>query len=119
LFNCVTLVGYVGKDPVTKLAGGTAVSRFPLATTERRVDKNGVRQEETQWHTLVAWGRLAELADEHLHKGSKLLVEGKLTYREYEDRSGQKRNITEIIVRRLVFLDNRKREEGESEDILF
>lgn len=121
MYNSVTLVGYLGKDPEVRQANGTAVARLSLATSERFTDRQGKRREETQWHTLVAWGKLAELAEQYLAKGSRVMAEGKLTYRNWEDRNGHKQTSTEIVLRKLVFLDGsgKGRDEAEPEDIPF
>lgn len=118
MYNQVTLIGHLGRDPEVKYTpSGQALARFNLATTERWIDRDGNRQEATQWHSLVAWGKIAELVNAYLKKGSRILAEGKLTYREYEDRNGQKQRLAEIVVRNLVFLDKRKGEAAETNDI--
>lgn len=117
MHNSVTLVGFLGKDPEVRVTNnGTAVARFSLATTERFRNGKGKKHEETQWHTVVAWDKQAELVEKYLSKGSRVLVEGKLTYKDWEDKDGNKRTSTEIVLRKIVFLDNKRREDGVSEE---
>lgn len=95
--NKVILVGRLGKDPTTDhLANGTAVCKFSLATSRSYKDRNGQRQEETDWHNIVMFGKVAEVADKYLYKGSLVYVEGSLHTRKYEDKSGGTRYFTEV-----------------------
>lgn len=104
--NKVILVGNVGQDPEVKYTpSGTPVAKFSLATNERFKDRSGEWQDRTEWHNVVAWQRLAEIIGEHVKKGSKLYVEGKLETSSWDDRqSGGKRYRTEIIARDIVLL---------------
>lgn len=96
--NKVILVGNLGKDPeVRHLEGGTAVANFSLATTETYKDKAGQRIEQTEWHNIVVWRGMAEVAEKYLKKGMTLYVEGKLRTRSWDDKEGHKRYITEIV----------------------
>ena len=96
--NKVILVGNLGKDPeVRHLEGGTAVANFSLATTETYKDKAGQRIEQTEWHNIVVWRGMAEIAEKYLKKGMTLYVEGKLRTRSWDDKDGHKRYITEIV----------------------
>lgn len=96
--NKVILVGNLGKDPeVRHLEGGAAVANFTLATTEIYKDKAGVRQEQTEWHNIVVWRGLAEIAEKFLKKGMTIYVEGKLRTRSWDDKEGNKRYTTEIV----------------------
>lgn len=96
--NKVILVGNLGKDPeVRHLESGAAVANFPIATTESYKDKNGNRQEQTEWHNIVLWRGLAEIAEKYLRKGSQVYIEGKLRSRSWEDKEGNTRYITEIV----------------------
>ena len=104
--NKVILVGNLGKDPETRQAGNSTVSNFSVATTSAWKDKTGDWQEETTWHDIVVWGRLAEVAGEYLRKGSKVYVEGAISKRTYEDKDGNTRYVTEVKARELVFLDS-------------
>src|SRR2546430_1574248 len=106
--NKVILVGNLGKDPEIKYTpSGTAVAKFSLATNERFKDKSGEWQDRTEWHNIVAWQRLAEIAGEYLKKGSKAYVEGRVQTSSWEDRqSGETKYRAEIIARDLVLLGN-------------
>ena len=96
--NKVILVGNLGKDPeVRHLEGGAAVANFPLATTEVYKDKTGTRQEQTEWHNVVVWRGLAEVAEKFLKKGMTIYVEGKLRTRSWDDKEGNKRYSTEVV----------------------
>ncbi len=110
--NRVILIGNLGKDPeVQHLEGNIAVAKFPLATTETHKDKNGNLVSQTEWHTIVLWRGLAELALKYLHKGSLVYIEGRLRTRNWEDKDKNKRSITEIVGDNLVMLDKRKENE--------
>jgi single-strand DNA-binding protein len=107
--NRVILIGNLGKDPeVQHLEGNIAVAKFPLATTETHKDKNGNLVSQTEWHTIVLWRGLADLALKYLHKGSLVYIEGRLRTRNWEDKDKNKRSITEIVGDNLVMLDKRK-----------
>jgi single-strand DNA-binding protein len=96
--NKVILVGNIGKDPeVRYLEGGIAVANFPVATTESFRDKNGNKQEQTEWHQIVLWRKLAEVAEKYLRKGQQVYIEGKIRSRSWEDKDGNKRYTTEIF----------------------
>jgi single-strand DNA-binding protein len=110
--NRVILIGNLGKDPeVQHLEGNIAVAKFSLATTETHKDKNGNLVSQTEWHTIVLWRGLAELALKYLHKGSLVYIEGRLRTRNWEDKDKNKRSITEIVGDNLVMLDKRKENE--------
>jgi single-strand DNA-binding protein len=113
-------MGHLGGDPeVRYTAGGKPVANFSLATTERFTDKaTGERQEETQWHRVVAWGKLAEICSQYLHKGNRIYLEGKLVYRKWEDDSGVSRTSADIRLTSMVMLDS-KRPDGSTGDIPF
>jgi single-strand DNA-binding protein len=113
--NKAILVGNVGKDPEVKfLPSGSAVANFTLATSERFKDKSGEFQERTEWHSLTAYQRLAEIVRDYVKKGSKLYIEGRIQTRSWDDQaSGQKRYKTEIVVSDMVLLSGRG-EGGES-----
>jgi len=111
--NKVILVGNSGKETEYKtLQDGTPVAKLTIATTETFRLKNGELQSQTDWHTIIAWRGLATLANEYIHKGSLLYIEGKVRNRQYEDKDGQKRYVTEIVAEQLVMLD-KKGKEGE------
>jgi single-strand DNA-binding protein len=103
--NKVILVGNVGKDPETRFfEGGTAVSNFPLATSETYKNRNGERVTNTEWHNIVVWRGLAEVADKFVKKGTQLYIDGKIRTRSYDDKEGNKRYITEVVADNLVLL---------------
>jgi single-strand DNA-binding protein len=106
--NKVILIGNLGADPETKYSqGGNAVTRLRVATSENWRDRQtGEQQERTEWHTVVCFSRLAEIAGEYLHKGSKVYIEGSLSTSSWEQ-DGQKRYRTEIIAREMQMLDGR------------
>ena len=115
--NRVVLIGNLGKDPdLQYLEGNIAVAKFPLATTETYKDKNGTLVSQTEWHTVVLWRGLAELAQKYLHKGSLVFIEGRIKTRNWEDKDKNKRFSTEIIGDNLVMLDKRK-EQNENNHI--
>lgn len=96
--NKVILVGNVGKDPeVRYLENGVAVCSFPFATSESYKNKNGEKVKTTEWHNIVLWRSLAEIAEKYVKKGSQLYIEGKIRSRSWDDKEGNKRYITEII----------------------
>ncbi len=96
--NKVILVGNLGKDPEVKyLEGGIAIAKFPLATTETIKDKNGQKLDQTEWHNIVLWRGLAEIAEKYLRKGQTVYIEGKIRSRSYDDKDGNKRYVTEIV----------------------
>ncbi len=116
--NKVILVGNLGADPELKyLPSGVPVVNFSLATSESWTDKDGERQERTEWHRLVLWRKLAEIAEKYLRKGSKLYVEGKLQTRSWDDQSGQKRYTTEIVVNDMQMLDGRSDMSGGGDSV--
>ncbi len=105
--NKVILVGRLGKDPeVRHLEGGTAVASFTLATSENYTNKEGVRVEQTEWHNIVVWRGLADIAGKYLSKGKMVYVEGKLRTRSYE-KNGEKRYTTEIVADNFMMLDRK------------
>jgi single-strand DNA-binding protein len=113
--NKVILIGNLGKDPELKhTSGGTAVATMTIATNERFKDKSGEWQDRTEWHNVVLWQRLAEIASEYLKKGRSVYVEGRLQTRSWEDKQGQKRYTTEIVASDLVLLGGGRSEDGGS-----
>ena len=107
--NRVMLIGNLGKDPdVQVLEGNIAVAKFPLATTETFKDRAGKLISQTEWHTVVLWRGLAELAQKYLHKGSLVYIEGRLRTRSWEDKEGVKKFSTEVVGDNLIMLDKRK-----------
>lgn len=107
--NKVILVGNMGRDPEVKfLEGGIAVAKFSLATTETFKDKNGNRIEQTEWHNIVMWRAQAEVAQKYLRKGMTLYIEGKIRSRQWEDKEGHKKNITEIVADSFTILSKKE-----------
>lgn len=105
--NRIQLIGNLGRDPELRYTKTqTPFARFSLATTEEYTS-NGERQKKTQWHNLVIWGKQAEIAEKYLRKGRQIYAEGKVEYREYDDQSGVRRNITDIRVDRFIMLGSR------------
>jgi single-strand DNA-binding protein len=114
--NRVTLVGNTGKDPELKqLADGVMVATISLATTDLFRNKDGITGADTQWHTVVFWRGLADLAGKYVKKGSLILVEGRIRYRKYEDKEAVMRYKTEIVGEELILLDRRDLKAGSSE----
>jgi single-strand DNA-binding protein len=114
--NKVILVGNLGKDPEVKYTPqGTPVAKLTLATNERYKDKDGNWQDRTEWHNVVLWQRLAEIAGEYLKKGGKVYIEGRLQTRSWDDKqTGQKKYMTEVVANDLVLLGGRGEGGGES-----
>jgi single-strand DNA-binding protein len=111
--NKVMLIGRLGKDPEMRAtADGTSVANFSLATSEVYNDKSGTRQEKTEWHNIVAWKRLADLSKRFLAKGRQVYIEGRLQTREFTDRDGNKRKVTEIVASQMVLLGSRAEGSG-------
>lgn len=109
--NKVMLIGNVGKEPDVKYYDADqAVAQFPLATTERGyVLQNGTRvPDRTDWHNIVMWGNLAKIAEKYVHKGDKLYIEGRIRYRYYDDKKGQRRFVTEIYADNMELLTSRQ-----------
>lgn len=109
--NKVMLIGNVGKEPDVKYYDADqAVAQFPLATTERGyVLQNGTRvPDRTDWHNIVMWRELAKIAERYVHKGDKLYIEGRIRYRYYDDKKGQRRFVTEIYAENMEMLSSRQ-----------
>ncbi|WP_417912029.1 single-stranded DNA-binding protein [Candidatus Electronema sp. TJ] len=105
MINKVILIGNLGKDPEMRYTqAGMPVASFSLATSERRKGQDGQMQEQTEWHSIVAWDKLAEICKEYLHKGSKVYIEGKLQTRKWQDKDGHDRWTTEIVARDMKML---------------
>ena len=109
--NKVILVGNLGKDPELRYtASGAAVVTFSLATTDRFKDKDG--NQKTEWHNIIAWRQLAEICGKYLHKGKQVYIEGRIQYRTYDDRDGNKRYITEVVADQMQMLGSRGGDES-------
>jgi single-strand DNA-binding protein len=106
--NKVILIGNLGADPeVRRTASGQQVATLRLATNERWNDRDGNRQERTEWHRVIAWARLAEIAGEYMRKGRQVFVEGRLQTRQWQDQQGQTRYTTEIVAQNIMMLGGR------------
>jgi single-strand DNA-binding protein len=109
--NKVTLIGNLGRDPELRYTqGGTAVLNFTLATTERWNDREGGKQERTEWHRVVVWGKQAEVCSNLLAKGKQVYVEGRIQSREWKDKEGGERRSYEIVANRVMMLGRREGE---------
>jgi single-strand DNA-binding protein len=106
--NKVILIGHLGRDPEVKYTqDGKAVANFSIATSESWKDRDGNKQDKTEWHNVVIWGKLADICKQYLAKGRQVYVEGKIQTREYTDREGNKKKITEIVANQMVMLGSR------------
>ncbi len=115
--NKVQLIGNVGRDPKTKrLESGVPVSTFSFATSESRRTRDGRRVTQTEWHNIVLWRGLAELAEKHIRKGDPLYIEGKLHTRTLRDREGNVRRVTEIVASNVIMLSPRHKRREEREE---
>lgn len=111
--NKVILIGNLGKDPeIRYTTGGSAVANFTIATSDSYTDKDGQKQEKTEWHRIVAWGRLAEICGEYLSKGRMVYIEGSLRTRSWEDKDGNTRWTTEVVARSMEMLGGGRSEQG-------
>ena len=111
--NKVILVGNLGRDPELRYTQqGTAVANFTLATNESFQRKDGNREERTEWHRIVAWGKTAELCSQYLSKGRSVYIEGRIQTRAWENKEGQKQKTTEIVAQSVQFLGGRGGGEG-------
>jgi len=114
--NRVILIGNLGKDPeIRSLEGGVKVANFSLATTETYKGKNGEKVEQTEWHNIVLWRGLAEVAESYLKKGNSIFIEGKIKTRDWTDKDGNKRYTTEIVADNMVMLGGRRDQQSGNE----
>ena len=114
-FNRVILIGNLGGDPETRYtAGGTAVCKFSMATSRKFTGKDGQKQEKTEWHRIVAWGKLAEICSQYLAKGKQVMIEGRIEYGSYE-KDGVKHYTTDIIAENMLMLGGSGNRSQESE----
>ncbi|WP_108424539.1 single-stranded DNA-binding protein [Flagellimonas amoyensis] len=105
LRNKVQLIGNVGQDPtITDLDKGKRVARFTMATNEHYKNSAGERLTNTEWHTVIAWGKLADIIEGFVTKGKEVAIEGKLTSRSYEDKEGNKKYVTEVVASEILLL---------------
>ncbi len=109
LRNQVQLIGNLGNDPeIFTFENGNKRAKISIATNEVYRDAKGEKVTKTDWHTVIFWGKPVEIVEKYLHKGNELAISGKLTYREYEDKDGIKRYVTEIVGNELVLLSGKK-----------
>jgi single-strand DNA-binding protein len=114
--NRVILIGNLGKDPeIRSLEGGVKVANFSLATTETYKGKNGEKVDSTEWHNIVLWRGLAEVAESYLKKGNTIFIEGKIKTRDWTDKDGNKRYTTEIVADNMVMLGGKRDQQGGGE----
>ena len=112
MINRALLIGNTGADPEIRYTqSGTAVANFNLATTEKWTDKDGQKQESTEWHRIVAWDRLAEICEKYLTKGSKVYIEGQIKTRKWQDKDGNNRYTTEIVAKEIKILSGWKEDQ--------
>jgi single-strand DNA-binding protein len=102
--NTVQLIGHVGQEPEVKTINNKKVANLSIATNDFYYNEKGEKVEQTEWHRVSAWGKLAEIIEKFVSKGKEIAVEGKLTYRTYEDKDGIKRNITDIVANEILLL---------------
>lgn len=111
--NKAILIGNLGRDPELKYtSSGKAVATFTLATSERWTGQDGQKQESTTWHNIVAWGRQAEVINEYLAKGRQVYIEGRIANRSYDDKDGNKKYISEVVVQNFQFLGGKGGDSG-------
>ena len=109
LRNRVQLIGNLGMDPEVKsFDGGRKLAKFSVATSQGYTNSKGEKVKDTQWHNIIAWGKLAETAEKYLKKGSEVALEGKLVYRTYENKEGQTRYITEIVLNEFMMFSKKQ-----------
>ncbi|MCF8322053.1 MAG: single-stranded DNA-binding protein [Flavobacterium sp.] len=105
LRNKVQLIGHVGQDPEIKtFDGGKKVANLTIATNDSYKNDKGEKVEQTEWHRVVAWGKTAEIIEKYVTKGKEVAIEGKLTHRSYDDKNGEKRFITEVVMNELLLM---------------
>ena len=103
--NKVQLIGHVGQEPEIKtLEGGKKVAKITLATNENYTNNQGEKVEQTEWHRVTAWGKIADIIEKYVSKGKEIAIEGKITYRSYDGKNGEKRYVTEIVANELLLL---------------
>ncbi len=106
--NKVQLIGHLGMDPEMKTFDNNQMARFSIATNEKYTNGKGEQVENTQWHNVVAWGKTAEIAEKYLSKGKEVAIEGKLETRQYDDKDGNKRYITQVVCNELLMLGKKE-----------
>ena len=115
--NKAQFIGHLGKDPEVRFTtSGKAVANFSLATSETFKNAKGEKETKTEWHNIILWSPLAEVAEKYMKKGAKVFIEGKITHRSYEDKEGIKRFVTDIVGRELIMLDSKPKDASGSEE---
>jgi len=115
--NRILLHGFSGKDPEIKtLESGKKIAKFTFATSESYKDSQGNKQTSTEWHNIIVWDKLADLCEKYVKKGSELILEGKITYRDYTDKEGVKKYFTEIVCNGIEFCGSKKDSETKTDD---
>jgi len=103
--NKIQLIGHVGNDPEVKaLEGGKKLVNFTIATNDYYINDKGEKIEQTEWHRVTAWGKVAEIIEKYVTKGKEVAIEGKLTHRTYDDKDGNKRYVTDVVVNDILLL---------------
>jgi single-strand DNA-binding protein len=116
--NKAILIGRLGADPVKRYtSSGSPVVSFRIATSENWTNREGEREERTEWHQIVAWGKLADICDQYLNKGKMVYIEGRIQTREWEDRDGNRRWTTEIIANQMQMLSSRSEDSQRTESL--
>jgi single-strand DNA-binding protein len=116
--NKAILIGRLGADPVKRYtSSGSPVVSFRIATSESWTNREGEREERTEWHQIVAWGKLADICDQYLNKGKMVYIEGRIQTREWEDRDGNRRWTTEIIANQMQMLSSRSEDSQRTESL--
>lgn len=114
MVNKVILIGNVGRDPeVRYIAANTPTTTISLATTENYTDKQGAQQSRTEWHRVVLWNALAQVAESHVRKGTQLYIEGRLSTRSFTDKNGVQRSVTEVVAETMKLLGSRPQSANE------
>ena len=116
MINKAFLIGNVGKDPEIRRFENGVKASFSLATSETYTPKGGEKVTQTEWHSIIAWGKLADIVERYVKKGQPLFVEGKITYRSYDDRDGNKKYITEINASNIQMLGKKEHSSDQSDD---
>ncbi len=115
--NKVMLLGHIGRDPeVRYTSSGRAVATFTLATSQRWKDQDGTEQERTEWHRIVAWGKLGEICSEYLSKGKQIFLEGRIQSREWEDQDGNRRTTYEIVANDIIMVGSSGAQQNRSQE---
>jgi len=115
--NRCDFIGRLGRDPEIKYTqGGVAICNFSIAVSDSYQDKNGVKQEKTEWINLVAWSKLAEICGQYLRKGSKIYASGRLQTRKWEDKNGDAKSTTEIVIADMQMLDSKPQGQQQSNE---